>query len=224
MSAFKVISETEFNTYQKAWLNAIPTNLVTPFDAKYFKTNVNWIYGYEIDASLIKILKGDASQNVVFSFIIHDNMVKIVVHGANVLSNRAITPYYMLETPIIQPFIFGFIPKSKIPKEFAEKWIGAWNYRLASNQIESSIFLVSDIPDLDEAKLRTYNFPKGEVTHDKKVIIYFAIHHYTNPKVTNPKGGNLFSLIIEWEDAILGIDEAYFNLSQPCPPICPPFS
>lgn len=204
-----------YDAYQDAWKDAVVQGGIS-LKTDYFKTNPNnWLVGYKIDKAIINDFSNNNDvKNVVFSFVVHNNIVKLVLHGASVISNDALSDYYMLETPITVKYPYN---KDIILKSEADKLKNRWETTfLGYPNIFSNLLQIAGAGlSGKDAVLRSYYFPLGELETDGEVNIYFGINQY-NSRSQPPNTQDLLNLIIHWDTTVY-----YFDLSQPCPPCCP---
>ena len=224
--SYTIITQQQYLAYQKAWFNAIPTDLATPFDTKYFKLNNKWLYGYKIDAEVVNKLSNNTNViNAVFSFVIDDsNTVKIVVHGASDKDNNALTDYFMLNDAIQINLTTNKNKFPPITNIEAQAWADAWHNNRSSTNTPTSLFHVLDtgIVAGEDTRLKCYAFDKKEVVSNYPVNVYFATHKHPEPRDISVSGRNLLNLIIH-RDAPTSTPskDEYYNLTYPCPPCCP---
>ncbi len=245
-NSFKVISETDFNKYQTAWLDAIAANRVY----NQFQIDSEPFYGYTIGQDLVTALISRVGiKKVVVSFGIDttNNTFTIILYGMDSCSNpNVVSSYYQITTDkaITSPFN-GFIPVTDpansvlypdyVPYALAKQWIGLCENVIQKalmpppSPIPVSLFKVWYVKD--ENRLKSYSFDintfkeaiyramtkYSSVQDNLSANLYFSIRK-ADP-ATPLDEQDIFGVIIQWVDD--DKQTYYFDLTTPCPPCCP---
>lgn len=221
------ITHNQYQEYKNNWYQAVPED-ATPFPAKYFRVNGEengaWIYGYQIDTNFFDKLRHGFLKKVtriIFSFVMDDkNTIQIVLFGTNDTSYHAVTPYYMLDKPILTCLTVG----QEISTKEALKWTGVWaDFELKNeSELPSYLLQVSDIDtSIQDVRLQSHIYTIPDMTDDKmdSLNAYFAVHDYSASG--SIAGNNLLTFVIQHHYDTDSRDDTFYDVSHPCPPCCP---
>jgi hypothetical protein len=225
------ITPQEYQKYQMKWAKAVPTDIQGTLEARHFKHNDGWVYGYEFGQNLIDLLKEIQLTNpdfrqIVFRFVIDNNdLVKLVLFGIDGNSNHPLTGYYLLTNPLTQPLEVevvaeqGNLPAGRISNQEASEWSSHWNKLALENaNLDAILFKVFNAGD-STLQNYTYAIKDAIPSIPADAYIYFTVHKHPGARNTAIEGRNLFSILIHWDNKLQA--DTFYNMSVPCPPCCP---